>query len=136
YPAARAGDIFGTTMYRKVYSPTYGKYTGVIKYPIVPSFFRLKEKIVRILADAPDKKFIVTELQVEPWGKVEVPLLPYDEQVRVFPPEYFRETIRYAREAGFSEYYLWCAEWWYYVRETQHDSRYWDIAKDIVRGER
>ncbi len=136
YPAARAGDIFGTTMYRKVYSPTYGKYIGVIEYPIAPSFFRLKEKIVRWLADAPDKKFIVIELQAEPWGKVEVPLLPYDDQVRVFPPEYFRETIQYARETGFGEYYLWGAEWWYYVRETQHDARYWDIVKDLLRRER
>lgn len=132
YRAVKTGDVFGTTMYRKVYSPKYGKLTGIIEYPLEPAFFKLKEKIVRQLAGAENKKFIVVELQAEPWGRVEIPLLSYEEQVDIFSPEYFADTIEYARLTGFDEYYLWGAEWWYKLKEQNNDGRYWEYAKEII----
>ena len=131
-PAIRAGDIFGTTMYRRVYPPSVGRYTGIINYPLSPSFFRLKQKVARWLTGEYEKPFIVIELQSEPWGRVEVPLISYEEQTAIFPPDYFRETIQYAKDAGFDEYYLWGSEWWYYVREKHGDSRYWDVVKNLL----
>ncbi|TSC75397.1 MAG: Uncharacterized protein G01um101433_894 [Parcubacteria group bacterium Gr01-1014_33] len=75
YRAIRAGDIFGTTMYRKVYPPSVGRWTGIFQYPLSPAFFRFKTKLLRLIAGEQDKKFIVIELQGEPWGSVEIPLL-------------------------------------------------------------
>lgn len=129
--AIKAGDVFGTTMYRRVYPPSVGRYTGIIDYPMSPSFFRFREKFSRWITGERTKPFVVIELQAEPWGRVEVPLLPYEEQIVIFSPEYFRDTIEFAKETGFQEYYLWGAEWWYYSREKQGDQRYWDVAKSI-----
>ena len=68
---------------------------------------------------------MVIELQGEPWGMHEIPDLPYQEQISLFSPEYFRDTIRYAKETGFDEYYWWGAEWWYATGEKYGDARYW-----------
>lgn len=131
--AIRAGDVFGTTMYRRIYPPSIGRYTGIIDYPLSPSFFRFRQKLARWLTGEHTKPFIVIELQAEPWGAVEIPLLSYEEQTNIFPPEYFRETIQYAKDTGFNEYYLWGAEWWYYTREKQGDARYWDVVKGLLQ---
>lgn len=130
--AIRAGDIFGTTMYRRVYPPSIGRYVGLINYPLSPSFFRFRRKLARWLTGEYKKPFIVIELQAEPWGAVEIPLLSYQEQTNIFSPEYFRETIEYAKDTGFDEYYLWGPEWWYYAREKYGDARYWDTVKNLL----
>lgn len=134
YRAAKLGDVFGTSLYRKVYPPSAGPYIGELDYPLSPSFFRLKEKIIRFLLHDYAKPFIVIELQSEPWGKVEIPLLSVGEQVSLFTPDYFKETIEYAKETGFSDYYMWGAEWWYAMKIKNNDSRYWEIAKNLLRG--
>ncbi|MBI3442172.1 MAG: beta-galactosidase [Candidatus Sungbacteria bacterium] len=130
--AIRAGDIFGTTIYRRTYPPSVGKYTGIIDYPLSPSFFRFKQKLARLFTGEYAKPFVVIELQAEPWGRLEVPLISYQEQTDIFSLAYFRETIEYAKQTGFDEYYLWGAEWWYYVREKEGDTQYWDIVKNLL----
>jgi hypothetical protein len=132
FGAARIGDIFGTTMYRRVYPPSIGHITGVIDYPIGPSFFRLKEKIMRFLIQDDDKPFIVAELQAEPWGKFILPEIPYEEHLELFPIEYFRETIEFAKQTGFDEYYLWGAEWWYWVGAEHNNWEYWEEVKELI----
>jgi len=134
YKAVMAGDIFGSTMYRNVHIPSIEWLTDVVYYPFDASFFRLKQKIIRWLTGAQDKKFIVVELQAEAWGRVEIPLLPYSEQIELFSPAYFEDTIKFARRTGFDEYYLWGAEWWYYAKQEHADARYWDIAKKLLNN--
>lgn len=134
YRAVMAGDVFGTTMYRKVYPRFLGPIFGVIEYPIAPSFFPFKEKLVRFLTGERDKLFLAVELQGEAWGEAELHLLPLEEQFAIFPPEYFQETIEYARETGFDEYYLWGAEWWYWLKEKQNKPEMWDIAKETIQS--
>ncbi len=134
YRAIKAGDIFGTTMYRRVYPPSIGRYVGIIDYPLSPSFFRLKQKLLRFLTAELTKPFIVIELQAEPWGAVEVPLLSYDEQIKIFNSDYFRDTINYAKAAGFDEYYLWGAEWWYFIKEKRNNLEIWEEAKNVFQS--
>ena len=131
--AVKSGDIFGTTMYRRVYPPSVGHITGIIDYPIGPSFFRFRARVARFLTGERTKPFIVSELQAEPWAVHELPDVRYEEHLRIFPPEYFEETIRFAIETGFSEYYLWGAEWWYAMRQ-RGNGRYWDTAARLIRG--
>ena len=130
--AIRAGDIFGTTMYRRIYPPSIGRYTGIIDYPLSPSFFRFRQRFARWFTGEYAKPFVVIELQAEPWGRVESPLWSYDDQVHIFSPDYFRETIQFAKDTGFDEYYLWGSEWWYYAREKQNNAQYWNIAKNLI----
>ncbi len=132
--ASRSGDVFGTTMYRKVYPRFIGPIFGVVEYPISPGFFRVKERIVRAVNRSPRQRIIVSELQGEPWLPTPLGGAPYEAQVAGFSPEYFRDTIEFARAAGFDEYYLWGAEWWYRMKEQHKDSRYWEIAGTLVRS--
>lgn len=132
-PVAKHADVFGTTMYRKVYPRFVGPVFGVIEYPLTPKYFRVKERFVKWINGTPDQKFIASELQGEPWSPRSLKETPYQWQVESFSPEYFVDTIKYAKEAGFDEYYLWGAEWWYYMKEKYHDSHYWEIARSIFR---
>ena len=132
--SAKAGDIFGTTMYRRVYPRFIGPIFGVVDYHIDPSFFRLKAMIIRWLVGDESKEIIVVELQAEPWGSVEIPHLSYDEQISIYSPDFFRETIEYARQTGFDEYFLWGSEWWYYLKEKKGDGRMWEGVQRLFSG--
>ena len=134
YKAFVRGDIFGTTMYRKIFPQSIGEYTGVVEYPLSPRFFVLKDKLIRFLTGDYSRKIIVAELQAEPWGKAPIPYISYEEQISAFSPEYFAETIQYAKDTGFSEFYLWGAEWWYYLKEKRGDDRYWNYVKDVFEN--
>ena len=74
----------------------------------------------------------MSELQGEPWFPTSLARTPYEAQLREFSPEYFRDTIDFAKAAGFDEYYLWGAEWWLWMKEKHGDSRYWDLAKTVL----
>ena len=129
------GDFFGTTMYRKIYPAIVGPLTGIFEYPLPPSYFRLKEAFIRKITRQPIKKFIVIELQAEPWGVKSIPETPYTEQLKIFSPEYFSKTIEYAKAAGFDEYYFWGAEWWWMMKTKYNNPAYWDIAKKIINSQ-
>ncbi len=132
YKAAEHGDVFGTTMYRKVYPRFIGKIFGIIEYPISPDYFRVKERFVKWLIGEPEKRFIVSELQAEPWTPIGLSKILYEEQIALFSPEYFEKTVEYAERAGFDEYYLWGAEWWYALKIKNNDDRIWQIAKELM----
>lgn len=134
YKAAKMGDVFGTTMYRKVHNKALGWLFENIEYPIGPEYFRLKEKIVRFLINDFTKRFIVIELQAEPWSPTQLQNRTYEDQMRLFSFDYFIDTIKYARAAGFDEYYLWGVEWWYWLKEKYNDNRYWDYAKELFQS--
>ncbi len=134
YKAARNGDVFGTTMYRKVHIKALGWFFENVEYPLGPEYFRLKEKVVRFLINDFTKKFIVIELQAEPWSQFSLQEISHEEQLSLFDFNYFKETIEYAEEAGFNEYYFWGAEWWYNLKQNDNDGRFWDYAKTIFNN--
>jgi hypothetical protein len=130
--AAQKGDVFGTTMYRRVYPKVIGSIFGLVDYPITPDFFRLKEKIIRALTGKPDQQYIVIELQGEPWSPKYLNITPIDWQVKNFPPEFFSSVIDYAKQTGFETYYLWGTEWWYWMKVQNGHPEYWEMMKGIM----
>lgn len=122
--AARRADIFGTTMYRDTYSAKLKRY---IHYPITPRFFIFKKNLAKLFASP--KKWIVIELQSEPWGPIPYQNLSKEDRNRTMNPQKFKEILEFARQAGFQEFYLWGAEWWLWERDTQKDPEMWDMAK-------
>lgn len=124
FQASKRADVFGTTMYRTIWS----KYVGYLTYPLPPEFFHFKANIVRSFGTM--RKAIVIELQAEPWGSKMAYDLSPDEEIHSFSPEKFRANIEYAKKVAFPEVYLWGAEWWYFKKQ-KGDSRYWDIAREI-----
>lgn len=123
--AAERADIFGTTMYRWVWSPYLGNY----KYPIPPAFFRAKERIVRWFVGQ-QKPFIVIELQGEPWYQKQIYEILVEKQLELLKFEDFKSLIDYAKKTGFDTYYLWGAEWWWSLKQNNHPE-YWEYVKNL-----
>ena len=131
--AYKRADIFGTTMYRTVWSNVFSPTFGYITYPLPPKFFWLKANIIRALYG--NKPIIVSELQAEPWGPefFRIAEMTVEERAFSMTPARFAENIAYARAVGFMEVYLWGVEWWYVMLERENDDSYWSIARSIIR---
>lgn len=125
-PAAKRADIFGTTMYRDTYSQFLERY---VHYPINPSFFRFKKNISNFFAQ-PDK-WIVIELQAEPWGPKPYQDLSQEERDKTMNVEKFKEMTEFARQTGFQEFYLWGVEYWYWEKQIQQNVEMWNEAKKL-----
>jgi drug/metabolite transporter (DMT)-like permease len=126
--AAARGDVLGTTMYRRVHSNTWGYFD----YHLPPEYFRAKEALTKLLTGKGSQRFIVIELGAEPWT-IKYPIYtPWEEQMKYFDLDFFKNTIDYAKLSGFDEYYLWGVEWWYWAKTTQNHPEFWNYAKEIL----
>jgi len=132
YRAAKRGNIFGTTLYRKVYN----RFFGEMIYPITPEIYPLKRDIIKILTGKPDQNFIIIELGTEPWGDKQIFEMTLGEQQQNFSMKSFRDNINYALECRYDTYYLWGAEWWYYLKKKHNNDGYWRIASETFKRER
>jgi len=124
--AAKRGDVFGTTMYRHIWSPRVG---GYFTYPLGPNFFRTKEWLVRTFTK--QENLIVIELQAEPWASGWIADIPLQEQFRTMDEVKLRENVDYAKRVGFPEVYLWGGEWWYWLKEKKDYPAVWDEGKKL-----
>lgn len=126
-PTATAGaDLFGTTMYRVVHN----NYVGYIKYPLPPAFFRIKAGIVNTFAHP--QEIIGVELDAEPWLVASVADTDLKTQLALMNPNVFAQNVAYAKQAGFSDNYLWGVEWWYWLAKKQGDWGMWAAAKSLL----
>ena len=126
--AARLGDVVGTTMYRKLWSKEFKTY---ISFPLPSAFYWKKAQLINKLFG---KKVIVVELQAEPWGEKLLYDSPLEEQKKTMNLNQFRKNIEFARSTGFDEFYLWGAEWWYWLEENfseDEDALIWKEATTL-----
>ncbi len=126
FPAAKRADIFGTTMYKRTYSKNLKRY---INYPIGPGFFHFKKNIADMFAE-PDK-WIVIEMQAEPWGPIPYQNMSDQERKKTMDLQKFKEMLKFGRQAGFKEFYLWGVEWWYWEKEKNKNNEMWEEAKKL-----
>ena len=125
FRAARIGDIVGTTMYRKVW------FTGMniyVTYPITPFFYWRRAQLVDWLYN---KEVLCVEFQAEPWGPKLLYDSPLEEQDKTMNQARFKQNIDYAKKTGFSTFYLWGSEWWYWMKTKHNDSSVWDEASKL-----
>ncbi len=125
-PAAKRANIFGTTMYLNTYSSKFKRY---IHYPIGSWFFYIKRKIVSIFAKP--QKWVVIELQAEPWGPIPYNKLTKEEIKKTMSPKKLDKIIEVARQSGFCELYLWGAEYWYWDKIKNRNNEMWNKVKII-----
>ena len=125
FQAARIGDIVGTTMYRKVWFHQLETY---VAYPLPPVFYARKAKIIEKFFG---KKVINVELQAEPWGPKLLYDSPLEEQEKTMNLEQFVGNIEFAKKTGFDTFYLWGAEWWYWMKIKQGQPEIWQEAKKL-----
>jgi hypothetical protein len=121
---ALRADVLGISMYRVTWSKTLGYFF----YPITPAYYwRKADALYPIVKDV-----IVTELQAEPWpaNQRSVADTPIPEQYRSMSVSTFRDNIEFVRRVGFSEVYLWGAEWWYWIKDRGNPD-FWNQAKAL-----
>ena len=127
-------------MYKKVwFSAPYflKKYLGPFKdfgfylqYPWPPTFYERKAKIIEKFFG---KEVICVELQAEPWGPTLLSDSPIEEQQKTMDLKQFKYNIEFAKNTGLREFYLWGAEWWYWMKEKQQKPEIWDEAKKLFQ---
>jgi len=127
-PAAKRGDIFGTTMYRTIYKKGIGYYN----YPIGPRFFRFKYWLINLFAG--QSRAIVAELQAEPWVSGYTTNAPLSEQFKSMNVQKLKKNVKYAREVGFPDIYLWGVEWWYWLKTQKNHPELWNEARVLFNS--
>ncbi|MFA5742885.1 MAG: hypothetical protein WCX77_00300 [Candidatus Paceibacterota bacterium] len=125
FKAAKIGDIVGVTTYKKVWM---GQFNSYFSYPIPSVFYYRKAQLVKALFG---KEVWSVELQAEPWCPVLLYDCPMIEQKKTMNLEKFQSNIKFAQQAGFDHFYLWGAEWMYWMKAKQGDSTVWDEAKKL-----
>lgn len=123
---AKLGDMVGTTMYKKIWFKPFNTY---INYPLPASFYWRKAEIIRKIFN---KKVIVVELQAEPWGPELLYESPLSEQEKTMNLAQFSSNIEFAKKTGFDTFYLWGAEWWYWLKEKQGQPEIWEEIKILL----
>ncbi|KKQ50694.1 MAG: Glycoside hydrolase family 35 [Parcubacteria group bacterium GW2011_GWD2_38_11] len=125
--AAKRADVFGTTMYREVYSKEMGHW----RYPIGPNFFKVKQLLIETFADQDNA--IVIELQGEPWVAGWTIDAPVEVQLASMNAEILVDNVEFAKKTGMNEIYVWGVEWWYYMKTVQNNPTLWEVAKTFVQ---
>ncbi len=126
FKAARYGDVFGTTMYRSVYSHSKGRRVNY-DYKFPAWLYRVKANLVRILEG---KRVIITELQGEPWLDRPFSEASREERLDDFPPQRLKSIKDFSQRTRLGQAYWWGVEYWYWEKE-QGDSRYWELARSF-----
>lgn len=117
FKISRLADHIGISMYEIIYDD--GKslipIPGYRRYPLPQEYYRIKANFYKRLGWV--NEIFVSELQAEPWGSKPLVEMTLEEQYLSFNPDIFRYNVRFARSSGFSRFYLWGAEWWFYAKE-------------------
>jgi hypothetical protein len=125
YQAYRTGDVFGTSMYLYVW---WRNFLGPIRYPITPAFFRIKHSLVRLIYGT--KPSMVIELSGEPWLLQPIVDTPLEVQFQRMGIDKFNEMLNFSPKTGFDTFYLWGAEWWYWLKQNGHPE-FWNRAREL-----
>lgn len=124
--AWKSGDAFGTSVYMYLWNPTLGQVRSIY----MPSFYRVKTNLMSMFLG--EKKSMLIELSLEPWLLEPIVDAPLDRQIQRMDITKFQEVIDFAKGTGFSDQYLWGAEWWYWMKGQGH-SEYWNTAQKVFR---
>lgn len=123
--AYRRGDVFGTSIYLYVWPRSIG---FPIRYPVTPAFFRIKHNITKFILGP--KPSIVIELSLEPWLLQPIIDTPIEVQLQRMGIDKFNEMINFSSKTNFDTFYLWGAEWWYWMKKSGHPEL-WNRAREL-----
>lgn len=126
WEAGARGDIFGSTLYRYVYSDMLNRY-WTNRIPAV--WYRFKGGLLRFMH--PGKKIVIIELEAEPWTTKGIVNTSIEEQFQTMSMDKFNTILKISADTGFSPQYLWGVEWWYWMR-TQDHPEFWEKAKTLT----
>ena len=118
-------DIYGISVYRKVYNPTL----GFITYPFPPWYYAFLAQGQLSLTGRPS---IIHEFQLEPWLESgEMRDASIEDQDKTMSAKDIEKNIKFAKRTGIKEVYFWGSEWWYW-RLKQGDPSIWNAIKQEI----
>jgi len=122
-------DIFGVSIYKRVWSMPIGRY---LEYPFPAWYYGFLAGVQKITTG---KDMIIHELQAETWppngqGITDTSL---EEQNKSIDAKRFADRIEYGKGTGIRTMYLWGSEYWYYRKVKLNDPSLWNVAKDAYR---
>lgn len=126
--ALAAGDVLAQNVYtRRPLDPRLP-----IRYRNDYALGPLAPNLRRQMASAhrQGKRFWITELQAEPWERLDI-LTARPEQIGSISPQRLRRNLALAAASGAGRVYLWGAEWWLWLAERRADRRYLELAREI-----
>jgi hypothetical protein len=126
--AAKNGDIVGITMYRNIWATIYKDFSFYFESYLTPFFYHRRAEIVKLFYG---KEVICGELQAEPWTHKNFMSTPLLEQEKTMNLNQFKKNIEFAKNTGIKEFYLWGAEWWYWLKTTQGKPEIWNESKNL-----
>lgn len=128
--ASSYGDVFGTTLYRTVFSQrTQQPFSYDYIYPAW--LYRLKGRLVYLING---KQTIISELQGEPWGSKATIFLSAKERAQSFSLDRFKKNENFAARTQFGSAYWWGVEYWYWEKIHEGNPAFWEEAKNIFRN--
>jgi Cellulase (glycosyl hydrolase family 5) len=125
YGAYSRGDVFGTSVYVYLFNPT----TGAIETILPPEAYALKKRLMGLIFG--QKESLLIELSAEPWLNGPIAEADMQTQLERMSLERFKRVVEYAKNTGFDTQFLWGAEWWYWLKETQETPAFWEYAKEL-----
>ena len=75
---------------------------------------------------------MVIELSAEPWLLQPIIDTPLDIQLQRMGIDKFNEMINFSSKTGFDTFYLWGAEWWYWMKQNGRPE-FWDRARELFK---
>ncbi len=119
-------DIFGTSVYRRVWDTNTKRY---FQYPLPPKWYAFHAGMQQIIHGKPT---VLHELQAEAWppNGQSITETSLEEQNESITPERLRDTFAFGKATGIREIYLWGSEYWYYRMVKLGDPSLWNIAKE------
>lgn len=117
-------DGIAISLYRAVYNKR------VIRWRVNPLFYSLRRALIQPFTPG----FMISELELEPWGPHPVDKLTEQEIAASFTSAELPERIQFARETGAQTILAWGVEWWYYRVMNNDDPSYWETAKRVFRN--
>jgi hypothetical protein len=116
---AKEVDQIGTSVYRTTYNPLWGYFT----YPYPALFYQMRARLTEARTNT---AVYISELQMEPWGRLPLVKLPVKEQLSHMGPRERQRNIYLARQTGLDPVYLWGVEWWYWLAERHNEPGWWN----------
>ena len=125
FKAASYGDVLGVTMYKKAWFEELGMY---IRYPFPATFYNRKADLIRAFLK---KDVFCVELQAEPWGPVLNYKLSLEEQEKTMNLKMLQKNLKFAQKTNLNKFYLWGAEWWYWMKVKNNRPEFWEEIKNL-----
>ena len=122
-------DEFAISVYKRVWDNFITK--RYFEYPLPPWFYAALAGSEELYSG---RNMIIHELQAEPWTPrgMDITETPVKEQFKSMDAKRLEARIEYAKDTGMRTIDLWGAEWWYWLKEKQHDPSVWDVVKTSV----